>query len=117
MDRKVRVLVMGQSKKKLIEAIRTRAYENRNGLFVPRVEGDTKRATWPVCMTCNRDVDSVSVEDVGKHRVTVRAKCHGKEAVFVIEFPYDIRSRDDETEWSHIQNGINSATFFDPSIA
>lgn len=109
---------MGQSRiKKLVEAVRERAWQNNNGVFVPRVDGDTKRATWPQCQTCGRDVDSINVEDAGKDKVTIRAKCHGKEAILVVEFPYGIRSRDDDTEWSHIQTAINSASFFDTSIA
>lgn len=110
---------MGEAKNRksrgLVETIRERAWQNNNGLFVPRVEGDTKRPTWPQCGTCKRDVDSINVEDVGKDTVTIRAKCHNEEAVIKIEFPFSIRARSEETEWSHVQTAINSATFFGSS--
>jgi hypothetical protein len=103
-------------KKKLIQQVRRRAYEQRNGLYVPRTEGDQK-TTWPVCMTCHRDVDSVNVEDIGHNVVTIRARCHDKEAVMKLEFPFRITQREDSETWHHVMTAINSSTFFDPSIA
>jgi hypothetical protein len=102
--------------KKLIQQTRQRAFEQHNGLYVPRTYGDRK-TNWPVCMTCHRDVDSVNVEDVGHHTVTIRAKCHGAEAVIKIEFPFEITRREDKETWHHVMTAINAATFFDPSIA
>ncbi len=102
--------------KKLIPQVRQRAHEMRNGIYVPKVEGDRK-TTWPVCMTCHQDVDSVNVEDIGKNIVTVRATCHGQEAVVKLEFPYQILKRDDEETWPHVMTAINNSVFFDPSIA
>jgi len=102
---------------KLAQQIRQRAYENRNGVYVPRVAGDSKRANWPVCMTCHRDVDSMNVEDIGTNTVTIRANCHGKEAVMKLEFPYSIIRRKDEDTWEHVRTAISSCTFFDPSVA
>lgn len=103
--------------KKLIQQIRMRSHENRNGIYVPRVEGDRKRASWPVCMTCHRDVDSVNVEDISKNIVTIRATCHGQEAVVKMEFPYGIIRRKDKDIWPHVMTAINNSVFFDPSIA
>ncbi len=102
--------------KKLIQQVRQRAFEQHNGLYVPRVEGD-KKTNWPVCMTCHRDVDSVNVEDIGNHTVTIRAKCHDKEAVIKLEFPFRITQRRDDETWFHVQTAINNASFFDPSVA
>ena len=103
--------------KKLIQSIRERAFENRRGIYVPRVEGDIKRASWPVCMTCHQDVDSVNVEDVGNESVTIRARCHGEEAVVRLDFPYQILKRTEFETWNHVQNALNTVTFFNPSIA
>lgn len=103
--------------KKLIPQVRKRAFENRNGLYVPRHEGDIKTAAWPVCQTCKRDVDSVNVEDISTNRVTVRATCHGAEAVLVMEFPFGIIRRHDKDTWPHVMTAINNSTFFEPSIA
>lgn len=103
-------------KKKLIPQVRQRAWEQRNGLYVPRTEGDRK-TNWPVCMTCHRDVDSVNVEDISTNVVTVRATCHGQEAVVKMEFPYGIIRRHDKDTWPHVMTAINNSTFFDKSIA
>lgn len=102
--------------KKLIPQVRKRAYDQHNGLYVPRTEGDIK-CTWPVCMTCHHDVDSVNVEDISTNRVTVRATCHGAEAVVVLEFPFNIIRRSDRDTWPHVMTAVNNSTFFDPSIA
>jgi hypothetical protein len=103
-------------KKKFVPMVRQRAYEQRNGLFVPRNAGDIK-TSWPVCMTCHHDVDSVNVEDISTNVVTIRATCHGKEATIKMEFPYRIIRREDKEVWMHVQSAINSSVFFDPSIA
>ncbi len=107
---------MGAAKqKKLIQQVRQRAFEQHNGLYVPRTEGDHK-TNWPVCMTCHQDVDSVNVEDVHNDTVDIRAKCHGEECVIRLEFPFRITRRDDKETWHHIQTALNNATFFDKSI-
>lgn len=102
--------------KKLIQSVRKRAFEQKNGLYVPRTEGDRK-TNWPVCMTCKRDVDSVNVEDIGNDTVTIRARCHDKEAIIKMEFPFRITQRKDEETWHHVMTAVNNATFFDPSVA
>ena len=102
--------------KKLIQQVKRRAWEQHNGLYVPRVEGDRK-TNWPVCMTCHKDVDAVNVEDIHKSVVVVRAECHGEEAVVKMEFPYGIIRRDDSETWTHVMTAVNNSTFFDPSIA
>ncbi len=108
---------MGAAKlKKLIQQTRQRAFEQHNGIYVPRTEGDRK-TNWPVCMTCHRDVDSVNVEDINKSVVTIRAKCHNEESVIKLEFPFAILNREDKETWHHVMTAINACLFFDPSIA
>lgn len=108
---------MGESRnKKLIQQVRQRAFEQHNGIYRPRVDGDIK-TNWPVCLTCSRDVDSVNVEDIGHRVVTVRAKCHGEECVIKLEFPYRITRSDDKETWHHVMTAVNNCVFFDPSIA
>ena len=101
---------------KLIQQVRQRAFEQRNGIYVPKTEGDVK-TNWPVCLTCHGDVDSVNVEEVGNDSVVISAKCHGEESVIKMEFPYRITQRTDEETWHHVQTALNNAVFFDPSIA
>ncbi len=108
---------MGEAqRKKLIQQVRQRAFQQHNGIYVPKVEGDRK-TNWPTCMTCHGDVDSVNVEDVGHQVVTIRAKCHGEESVIKLEFPFRITQRDDEETWHHVMTAINNCVFFDTSIA
>ena len=102
--------------KKLIQQVRQRAFEQHNGIYVPKVDGDQK-TNWPVCLKCHGDVDSVNVEEVGHQVVVIRAKCHGEEAVVRMEFPFRITQRDDDETWHHVQTAINNSVFFDPSIA
>ena len=102
--------------KKLIESVRKRAFEQHNGLYVPRTEGDVK-TNWPVCLTCHRDVDSVSVESVGHQTVDIRSRCHGQECVIRLEFPFRITNVMDDDTFHHVQTAINNAVYFDPSIA
>lgn len=108
---------MGEAarRKKLIEQVRQRAYEQHNGIYVPKVDGDIK-TNWPVCKACHGDVDSVNVEEVGNYTVVVRARCHGEESVIKMEFPFRITRRHDDEVWHHVQTAINNAVFFDPSI-
>ena len=106
---------MGAAKhKKLLQQVRQRAFEQHNGIYRPKVDGDTKR-NWPVCLTCHGDVDSMNVEEVGHHNVVIRARCHGEESVIKLEFPFQITRREDEETWYHVQTAINNAVFFDPS--
>ncbi len=75
--------------KKLIDQVKQTAWNNHNGLYVPRTEGDHKTA-WPICMTCNRDVDAVELKNRNTKGVELWAKCHGAEDWYTITFPYDI---------------------------
>ena len=104
-------------KKKLVEQIRHRAFtQSSKGLFVPRHHGDI-RSAWPICQTCFHEVESVNVEDLSTSVVTIRATCHGREAVIKLEFPYRIIGSNNEHVMMHVQTAINNAVFFDPSIA
>ena len=109
---------MGVAKKrKLEESIRERAFVNRNGVYVPRTEGDHKLSTWPVCQTCKRAVERVSIEGYTDNTVDVRVWCHGTEATMQMVFPYGMTSKDDEGAWRRIHEALNNGVFFDPSIA
>lgn len=98
-----------------LRQIRHRNFVDKNGLFIPRHIADEKKASWPVCQTCHRDVDRVQVEDIGKHTVTIRAWCHDKEDAVKLTFPYS--TLNDKDDWQHINHAFNTMTFFEPSIA
>ena len=109
---------MGAAKrKKLDQSIRERAWENNNGLYVPRVDGDKKLSTWPVCGTCNRDVDRVNIEGYTDSTVDIRVWCHKEECTVRMQFPFGMTSKDDEGAWRMIHQAINNAVWFEKSIA
>ena len=112
----VEPVVGAANRKKFVESVRKRAWEQHNGLYVPRNEGD-KKTNWPVCMTCKMDVESVQVEDFSHDTVDIRAKCHNEECVIRLQFPFRITRTEDDDTWHHIQTAINNSCFFDPSIA
>lgn len=87
------------------------------GLFYP---GNRKKhANWPVCLTCGREPHAVNLEDIGKYRVAIRAKCthKGNPTVSDKEFEdvlyFDIPVGTDRDE--HIRWALTSGRFFDPS--
>ena len=62
--------------KKLLHEIRKGLHEDR--VWTPGRRGKRTGITWPICLTCGREVYSVNMEDVGPDEVEVRVKCgHG----------------------------------------
>ncbi len=105
--------------KKLLDAVRQKAWDQKNGLYVPRVEGDV-RANWPRCMTCGRDVDAVELKNRNTKGVELWAKCHGAEDWYTVQFPYDIPENDASGEKvvnDHVRIAMRAFTPFQVSIA
>lgn len=102
------------SNRKLVDNIRRTAWENRSGLYVPRVEGDVK-TNWPQCMTCGRDVEAVEQRDFNRHSVELWARCHGKEDFYKVEFPFDIGGWDEDSQVvkDHVRIAMRT-NFFNP---
>ena len=101
--------------RKLIEEVRKRAFENRNGLYVPRTEGDVKQ-NWPVCQTCRRDVESVELKEQNSFGVVIWARCHGKEDYYKVVYPYRIDESDEEQLQAQIRTAMNAFLPFQTSI-
>ncbi len=104
--------------KKLIDAVRQKAWDNRNGIFRPRVAGDIP-ANWPVCGTCGQDVDAVELKNRNTEGVELWAKCHGAEDWYTIKFPYSIPESDASGEKvvnDHIRMAMRAFTPFKVSI-
>lgn len=98
----------------LIDNVRKTAWATRNGLFVPRVEGDVQ-TNFPRCLTCLREVEATELKNFNRHSVELWARCHGKEDFYKVEFPFDIGGWDMESE--QVQDNIRAAmrtTFFNP---
>ncbi len=104
--------------KKLLDAVRQKSWDNRNGLYVPRTEGDVS-ANWPKCLTCNRDVDAVELKNRNTKGVELWARCHGAEDWYTITFPYSIPENDASGEKvvnDHVRTAMRAFTPFNPSI-
>lgn len=105
--------------KKLIQAVREHAKDQRSGLYVPRTAGD-HRTNWPVCQTCRRDVEAVELKNRNSKGVELWARCHGKEDWYTIKFPYDIPETDasgDKVVGDHVRMAMRAFKPFDPTIS
>lgn len=104
--------------KKLLDAVRGKAWDSRNGLFLPRTEGDLKNQNWPVCGTCHRDVDAVELKNANSFSVELWASCHGKEDWYTIKFPYRIEGdfNKDEHAMDSVRSAMRAFTPFQVSI-
>ncbi len=100
--------------KKLIEQVQERAWDNRNGLYVPRTEGDI-RSNWPKCGTCNREVEAVELKNQNSFGVELWARCHGKEDYYKVVYPY--RITDDDMAADQIRVAMNAFMPFQISMA
>lgn len=101
--------------KKLIEQVREKAWDNRNGIFIPRVEGDINNSGWPRCQTCRRDVEAVELKNQNSFGVELWARCHGKEDYYKVVYPY--RIEDDDMVADQIRIAMNAFAPFQVSIA
>ncbi len=63
----------------LAEQLRKAAKVNRELILMP---GERTQRSWPLCLTCGREVDAVNLEDVSTKGCEIRAKCHGKEDAY-----------------------------------
>lgn len=105
--------------KKLVTQIREKAWENREGIYMPRTQGDI-RTSWPVCQTCLRDVEAVELKNRNTKGVELWARCHGKEDWYTIVFPYEIPENDASGEkfvTDHVRMAMRAFRPFVPSIA
>ncbi len=100
--------------KKLIEAVRQKAHVKRNGVFVPRTEGDVQ-TNWPVCQTCKQDVEAVEMKNQNSFGVEIWAKCHGKEDWYTVTYPYRIEGNDQAVQ-DHIRVAMRAFLPFKTSI-
>lgn len=87
-------------KKNWLEQVRQKAVTNRRRIWVPEQDTNTN---WPVCLTCGKEVDAVSLENVSAFSCEILAKCHGKEDFYIVNFPYRIDGdvlEDDRANWA-----------------
>lgn len=104
----------GIKDKKLIDAVRQKAWLNHNGVYVPRVEGDN-RSNWPVCQTCKRDVEAVELKNQNSYGVEIWARCHGKEDWYTVKYPYRIEGDEDAVK-DHLRVAMRAFAPFSPTI-
>ena len=91
---------------KLTEAIRKAAHHERQLIMTP---GERTWRTWPVCMTCGREVDSCALENMNNKSCEIRAKCHGQEDAIRIEWDLRPDSNENIQEDPHVGWAIRRA--------
>jgi hypothetical protein len=98
--------------KKLLEAVRQSAHQNR--IWTPHRQ--THRS-WPLCLTCGREVEAVELKHVNAHGCELWAKCHGAEDFYKITFPYRVDGDPmaDQTCNDNIRAAMLAFTPFDPT--
>lgn len=104
--------------KDLLKEVQRTAFDNHNGIFRPRVEGD-QRTRFPVCQTCRREVEAVELKDWNHRGVTLWARCHGKEDHYEITFPtwrIEGWDMDDPQVQADIRAATNAFRPFDPTL-
>jgi hypothetical protein len=107
-------------KQKLVAAIRKsaaieRQAERKEGLFLP--EGTRTYRSWPLCLTCGREVEAVEMKNANSKGVEIWARCHGgAEDWQFIEWPARIDGDPlkDQRANDCIRTALLSAVMFDP---
>jgi hypothetical protein len=102
----------------LVDQIQKSAGLERQGdLYLP--PGARTYRSWPLCMTCMKEVEAAEITDVTNWEVKLKARCHGKTQGISIRFPYRIESNDvleDEMANECLKMALKSATMFDPTV-
>ena len=97
--------------KQLLDEVRSKAWENRNGIVVPRTEADIK-SSFPVCQTCHREVEAVELKNQNNWSVELWARCHGKEDHYTIKYPFrledGVRPDQEEMKQANIRAAMNA---------
>lgn len=101
--------------KKLLEQVREKAWDNKNGIIRPRTAGDVNTGGWPICGTCRREVEAVELKNQNTFGVELWARCHGKEDYYKVVYPYRIDG-DEEAVQDNIRVAMRAFAPFQTSI-
>ena len=100
---------------KFADLIREAAKVNREAdVWVP--EGARTMRSWPLCMTCRKEVDAAELKNFTMTSVEVWAKCHNQEDFYKVFFPFRIDGdpmEDERANWA-IKRALHDGIFFDP---
>lgn len=105
--------------KNLERSIREAAHHNRTMVFAP---GERTRRSWPLCLTCGREVDAAEIKNVNSTSCEIWARHHGKEDFYKVTWDVPVLKSTDEiledlnVGWA-IKRAMADGTFFNPSIA
>ncbi len=83
-------------------------------------EGQRTYRTWPLCLTCGREVDAAELMDVSSKGCEIRAKCHGAEDSVRVTWNagYSDNSKsplaDRNIDWQ-LKRALHDSNFFDPT--
>lgn len=100
--------------KGFIEQVRQAAKLNRE-LVLP--EGYRTQRSWPLCLTCGREVSAVELKNVNSTSVEIWARCHGKEDYYKVVFPYRVDGdplEDERANWA-IKRALHDFCPFNPA--
>lgn len=100
---------------KWIEAVMKSARRER-GLYLP--PGERTRRSWPLCMTCNREVEAVELKNVNSTSCELWARCHGgQEDYYKVIFPFRLEGDPLENEDANfaVASAMKAAVMFDPT--
>ncbi len=92
------------------------AHVNRT-LVLP--SGQRTQRTWPLCLTCGREVEAAEIKNVNSKSCEIWARCHGKEDYYRVTWQVPVNSTQDDiledvnVGWA-IRRAIADGTFFDP---
>lgn len=100
--------------KDFIGQTRLSASVNRDLVQVP---GQRTQRSWPLCLTCGREVEAVELKDANSFSCTLWARCHGKEDFYIIKFPFRVEGDplEDPRSNKHIQQAMYAFCPFNPN--
>lgn len=88
------------------------------GLWLPSGERTTR--TWPLCMTCGREVEAAEIKNASTKGCDIWARCHGQEDHYHVSWSVPMRTmsedvmKDKNVGWA-IKRAMQDGLFFDPS--
>ncbi len=100
----------------LEQSIRRSADVNRR-LVLPT--GERTQRTWPLCLTCGREVEAAEIKNVNTKGCEIWARCHGKEDFYKVTWKVPVAAvgadilDDVNVGWS-IRRAMSDGVFFDP---
>lgn len=78
--------------------------------------GQRTYRSWPLCLTCRKEVEAVELKNVNSVSAEIWARCHGAEDYYRVDFPCHIEGDvfgDDRANWA-IKRAMHDFCPFNP---